>query len=365
MKILAFFLAAVTCAGCDAAMSPLHEAAISGDTQAVQAWIARKRSLDVTYDEPSHGVEGNASRMRGVTPLMLAAGAGQLEVVKLLVEGGANLYAEARPRDEAVVQDGRRNAFDYAIQHAVERGGDPQIAQYFWAKSDGVRFRGRLDRQIFAACARGCDDKAGSDARSNLALFLIDIAADEPRGRGISDAACYSLRPLEVLAFLEKHAVKFPKNTLHCAAYVSTVRSVHTPAERIAIASFFLDHGADIEDRGVNGYFTPLMGAAAAEDLEMVKFLLSRGANPNARNAVGLNSVIAAANHCAYGAPDAELEPKQKPQLAMVEYLVQAGADPKLPSSAAGAREVELMRNCCSRKPHSPTQRRICEVFGL
>jgi hypothetical protein len=358
-KILALLLAAAACAGCDAAMSPLHEAALSGNTQVVRAWIAQKRNLDVTFDEPSRGLEGNYARMREVTALMLASRTGQLEVVKLLVEGGANLYAEARPRDEVVAPDGRLNAFDYAVENAVEGrlGNGPEIVAYLWSKSDGVRFGSRLGRQILAACLRSCNDKAGGNTRTNPALFLIDIAPDGPRGWGIGQAACSSNQPMEVLAFLEKHAVKFPRNTLHCAAYGSNHnRSV---AERVAIVTFFLDHGADIEDLGF-GYSTPLMGAAAGERLEMVKFLLSRGANPNTRNSVGFNSVLSASNHCHGGGGDVG------PQLAVIEHLVSAGAETKLPAPGQGGRaEPQLLLECCRRTPQVPAQRRICEVFGL
>jgi hypothetical protein len=194
-------------------------------------------------------------------------------------------------------------------------------------------------------------------------LFLIGIAPDGPRGKGISEAACHSQRPLELLTFLDRHAVRFPKNTLHCAAYSPAVRSQRSAGERIAVVSFLLDHGADLEDPGVGS--TPLMGAAAAHDIEMVKFLLARGANPNARNSAGVTAIDLAANHCIYGGSATELEPRQKPQLAVVEDLARSGADATLYASESGRSQLQILTSCCNRKPHSGTQRRICEVFGL
>jgi hypothetical protein len=364
LRACAFVVLTAAAAGCDSgAMTPLHEAVVRGDAAAVQAWIARKGNLEVTIDEPSSGLEGNSGRLLGITPLLLAARIGRFDMVQLLVEGGANIYAEARPRDERPDWSYRRTAFDFAFEYTMERGGGAQTLAYLWKKSDGARFASRLDRQISYACSRYCNDKTGGDAQSNPALLLIGVAPDPFLGRGVSDAACSSQQPLELLAFLDKHKVRFPKNTLHCAAYGQSASS-RSLDERIDIATFFLDHGADIEDLGISGYSTPLMGAAAAHQLEMVKFLLARGANPNTRNSVGFNSAISAANNCAYGGTDAQVEPKQKPQLATIEYLVQAGAETKLPASAQ-ARGGLLLNECCSRKPHSPTQRRICEVFGL
>lgn len=358
---LAIVIMVAAAAGCDAGMGPLHEAAMTGNAEVVKSWIAQKRNLDVTFDEPSRGLEGNYSRARGVTALMMAARTGQFEIVKLLVEGGANLYAESHWPDGAHP----RNAFDYAVENAVQKSGNPEAVEYLWAKSDRVRFAARLDEHIAASCRRTCNDKSGGDARGNLALFLLGIAPDRQRGKGISEAACFSQQPLELLTFLDKHAVRFPKNTLHCAVYYPAVRSQHSPEERIAMASFFLDHGADPEDQIPGVGYTPLMGAASTHDIEMVKLLLARGANPNARNPAGVTAIGLAANICISGVGANDVEPRQKPQLAVIEYLAQSGADAKLYASESGRSQLQILTNCCSRQPHTGTQRRICEVFGL
>jgi len=341
-----------------AGMEPIHVAAATGDVAFVQSYIARKGKLDVTFDEPSRGLEGNSSLLRGVTPLMMAARGGQLEIVKLLVEAGANLYAEARPRDERPDWSYRRTVFDFAYENAMDRGVNAAaILEYLWSRSDGVRFAARLRQQISGACARYCDEKHGAD---NPALVLMNLAPDEPRGHGIGEAACMARRPLELLAFLEKRAVRFPKSTLHCAAYGSPARGLRTPEERIAIVAFFLERGADLEDLGINRFWTPLMGAAAASDIEMVKFLLSRGANPNTRNSAGFNAASAAVNSCVMSG--AASDPRQEAQLATLELLVQAGARAEAPT---GAGQGWLLPGCCKREPRSPAQRRICRVYGL
>jgi ankyrin repeat protein len=356
---LAMLAMAAGLAGCDAAMGPLHQAAMTGDAEFVKSWIVQKRNVDVTFDEPSRGLEGNYARAQGMTALMLAARAGQFDIVKLLAEGGANLYAESNWRDGSHP----RNAFDYAVEHAVERAGRLEAVEYLWRRSDGVRYTARLEEHVAASCRRTCNDKHGGDARSNLALFLIGIAPDRQRGIGISEAACYAQRPLELLAFLDKHAVRFPKNTLHCAAYFPAVRNLRSREERIAMVSFFLDRGADLEDSGAG--HTPLTGAAATHDPEMVEFLLARGANPNARNATGITAIGLAANSCVFGGSASELEPRQKPQLAVIETLVRAGADARLYASASGRSQLQILTSCCDRKPHTGTQQRICAVFGL
>lgn len=335
------------------AMGPLHEAALTGNTDVVRSWIARKRSLDVTYDEPSRGLEGNYARARGITALMVAAQVGRLEIATLLVEGGANLYAESRLRDGS----DPRTAFDYAVT-----AGHLAIAEYLWTRSDGVRLAGRLDRHIFEACGRGCDDRFGTDARTNMALFLIGITRDERAlGKGLGDAACFAAQPRRLLDFLARHRVPVPRNTLHCIAYNHTIREIRPVQDRLAVATFFLDRGADPNDFPA----PPLRGAAAAHDVEMVTLLLARGADPNLTAPDGMTPIAAAANSCVHGDIPAQAEPRQRSQLAVIERLVGAGAQTRLPTGGSAPAQLRLLKDCCARQPQTPTQRRICETFGL
>lgn len=352
LRLLA--VVAMACAaGTGHAMGPLHKAAATGNIEAVKSWIAKKHDLDVTFDEASGGTEGSATRSLGVTALMLASQRGELEVVKLLVEAGADLYAESRGHDGT----NPRNAFDYAVG-----AGRIATAQYLWAKSDGTGFAGRLDKHIAESCQLGCDERSGSDARNNLALFLMSITRDEAMlGKGIGEAVCFARQPLKLLAFLEIHGVRFPRNTLHCITYNPTIRSLRSAQERIAIASVLLEHGADLNDLP----YTPLRGAAAAHDLEMVRFLLLRGANPNLRNADGMTPLTAAANSCTHGGSADELEPRLKQQLNVINVLMQAGADTRLLASTGERSRLQSLTDCCAREPRSATQRKICRVFGL
>lgn len=55
--------------------------------------------------------------------------------------------------------------------------------------------------------------------------------------------------------------------------------------DRYAVIELLLDFGADIQQRGVNGY-TPLHYAAATRDLQGIELLIARGADPDARTDV-------------------------------------------------------------------------------
>jgi len=70
------------------------------------------------------------------------------------------------------------------------------------------------------------------------------------------------------------------------AGFPSLIAALSTERkDKGAIVEMLLSFGADIQQRGVNGY-TPLHYAAALNDVKLVHLLLSRGADPNARTDV-------------------------------------------------------------------------------
>jgi ankyrin repeat protein len=339
-------------AACQSEMTPLHRAAMSGDAETVRSYVKDRRNLDPRWDQPSRGLEGNYANLVDVTPLMLAARNGQLETVKLLVEGGADLYAQANTQ----LRGDPLTAFDFSVQ-----GGHVPVADYLWKRSDGRRLDGRLMSHISNACVFNCKEGAGSDATTNIALYLISIASDEVAGGGVGSAVCASPKAFEMLQFVEKHAARPPRNTLHCIAYGTYSR--HRPfEERKAILAWMLDHGAPINGRLYGS--TPLAGAAAAHDLDTARLLVERGADPNLAGSSGIPPIAAAANTCVH-APSADyVDDRMRAQLAVVQYLAPL-SDRTLYTSQDVLKKGYLIGQCCARQPQTPTQRRVCEVFGL
>jgi hypothetical protein len=135
--------------------------------------------------------------------------------------------------------------------------------------------------------------------------------------------------------------------------------------QEAAIARFLLDNGADANDFQKTGASTrtPLMSAAAGQDVDLVKLLLSRGADPNARDERAETAVSLAASTC-LRLPSNATEPQikavaaqQKAQLSVVEALLQAGA------RASGGTESGSVANCCGHQPQTETQMSICKLL--
>jgi ankyrin repeat protein len=340
-------------AACGDTMSPLHVAVLGGDKAVVRKWVADKRNLDVTYDEKTRGLEGNYARRLRITPLMVAAGMGQFGMVKLLVEGGANVYAESGTQ----VPGEPRTAFDDAVD-----AGRADIARYLWEHSDRVRLGPRLERQIEQACRTHCNTASGTDANANLALFLLSISSESQRGRGIGKALCTVDPGSPQARFVAEHVKPFPRGTLQCVAFDATARAVRTQAQRAAMIDWQLSHGADLDHAGIG--YTPLMGAASAQDLPMLRFLLARGAQPNRANDHGLTAIGVAAGSCVMGGPEPDTERRMQPQVDVIEALLRAGADTRIYTAELVAKNVPLLSQCCNRQPRPLAQTRICEVFG-
>jgi ankyrin repeat protein len=166
----------------------------------------------------------NSGQRSGQKPLHYAAIAGNAEIVALLLDHGARINAE---------DDEHKTALVYA-----QESGNQEIVDIL-AKRGGARVD--YEREAMEAIER--DD--GSRLEELLAQKLLDSKAPDAQ-------------------------------LLHCAA----------GAGNVAIAQMLLLQGAKIDAMGNEG--TPLHYAANRRQVEMVRFLVSKGANPNAKDKWGV-----------------------------------------------------------------------------
>ena len=182
-------------------------AARTGSAAAVRALLARNANVNATESE------------RKQTALMWAVSQRHPEIVKLLLDRGADLQARTAVRKLTVMLDqgppGVKTAKEHA--HQIEAGGSTAL--------------------LFAA--------SSGDVES--ARLLLD------RGADVNDTAADGNSALVLAAF-----------------------SGHGPVARLLI-----ERGADPNAAGAG--YTALHAAVLRGDAETVKALLARGANPNAR----------------------------------------------------------------------------------
>lgn len=284
---------------------PLLEAVKKGDVQEVRSILAspafNKRDID------DRGTTGDF-------PLVVAARRGNLEIVKLLIEHGAET--------DVGKKDGERTPL---LEAAA--GGYTDIARYLISKGADVNARGKGLTPLLAACAGGVNFGPPGDKPKTIRILLENGAdvnvQDESWLKSGRTPLMYAVLRGDaelVQALLDKGARLDLKNkdgdtALSLAGkegleYITQL--LENPAGRNAKANAdpertpllkavrkgrldkvkaLIDRGADVNLRTPSGS-TPLMYAADRGKPDIVRFLLKRGADVNAKNGTNNTALI-------------------------------------------------------------------------
>jgi len=292
----------------------LHTCARAGNVDGTKALIARGASLDA------------GDNWRGQTPLMWATAQKHPDVMRVLIEAGADV-----------------NARSTIIAWERQRTSEPRDK---WLPPGG------LTPLLFAA-REGCVD---------CTKVLLSSGADP----NIVDPDQYT--PL-VMALINGHfdvagalidaganvdmQDKVGRTPLWAAVDAHTIPSSNRPAPRetddtlssLDIITKLLDRGAKVDvplraqvpyrtklDRGGDGVLgvgtTPLLRAAKAGDVPVINMLLAKGANPRAVTTRGnVNAIMMAANVSAREEDMTGRNKTQKEAIESIRLLLAAGTD--------------------------------------
>lgn len=279
-------------------------AASVGDLDRVRELLNQDPALSNRLSEYVAGYIGSGA------PLMNAAARGHLEVVKLMLERGAdpNLPEEGvAPRGHALYSAAANGHYEIA-KLLLEHGAypNPEVESSADALSRAVMNSDQ--RMIDLLCSYGASRAVHllayyGDVKTAAAVFAANPAlADDPEA--LSNAASEGQEAF--VRLLLRYQPDLPKRlTFPAWAVGAKTRALNellfqhgmdpsqpdwlriTPLHQFARkgdvenAALFLDHGADLHARDEDICSTPLGWAAKFGQIAMVELLLQRGARPN------------------------------------------------------------------------------------
>jgi ankyrin repeat protein len=258
-----------------------------------------------------HGADVNAKERRGQTALMWAAAEGQAEVVRLLIQAGANL--------EATLADSGFNAFFFAV-----RDGRAETVQAFLKA--GVDVNSTMEpRRVTGKSARKGTSAlplAVENGHFNLAIDLLQAGADPNDQRS-------GFTPLHILSWVRKpqRGEDDGDPSPMGSGNLNSLQFIRELVKRGADVNARLAMG-----RGGLGKFnlkgvTPFFLAASTADLAYMKLLVELGANPAMTNVDGCTPLIAACGIGVGSAAANEVAGEEPEVLEVAQYLLKLGAD--------------------------------------
>jgi len=278
----------------------LFEAARKADVEQVRLLIAEGAEIDARWGDVYNKNEEfpSAAYRQGYitsTPLWHAVDAGKIEVVKLLVEAGADVNAGQWPPLCQALYEKKMAIAEYLINHGAnvnypEDWGPLQEAACYSIEmvkllvAKGANVNGGRQPTIHAGIRSGYRE---------IVEFLIqhgaDVNAKDQWGRGYTPLQRAAIRgkPELVKLLLEADADMSVKNDRgQSALHVSLdIRNSDYPQykQSNAAVELLLAKGADVNLKDKDGR-TPLHLAAESADGDIIKLLLDKGAEVNAKD---------------------------------------------------------------------------------
>ena len=261
-----------------------------------------------------HGGDINARNKNACTPLHSAVLYGRLEVVRVLLDNGANAKLEIEEGATAlhIVSPGKYDSEKHRVGIArllLERGGDVNARnKNTFTPLHVAVFNGRLEvvRVLLDNGANAMlETEEGATALHFVSLGKYDSEEHRvgitrlllERGGDVNARKKNRLTPLhsavlygrlEVARVLLDHDANAKLETEggETALHIVSRGEYDSEEHRVGIARLLLEHGVDVHapDKYLN---TPLHQAALSGRLEITQLLLDYGANPNVENKQG------------------------------------------------------------------------------
>jgi ankyrin repeat protein len=251
------------------------------------------------------GADANAPTTNGTTPLMLAAAAGKPAAVAALIGHGANVNAKETVKGETALTFAAAFGRADVIRVLTAHGADVTVTTKAIDLADFAK-----EEQERLAAERGLNN-GGRGGRGNAAAGRGG-APQGPQVAGVNRQYNYT----ELVGFWGGLA------PMHLAARQGQLESVKA----------LMEAGADVNQRGAGDPITPLLIATMNGHFDLAKYLVEHGADPNLAQSNGATPLYAALNcqwsdKALYPQPRA-YEQQHASYLDLMKTLLEKGANP-------------------------------------
>jgi ankyrin repeat protein len=300
--------------------TPLLMASRNGDAAMIDALL-------------SNGADVKDKTTTGVTPLMFAAESGHVDAVKLLLDKGADVNAKENARGETALTFAAANGRTDVIRLLTARGANVKVT----TKVVDLTAYTKEEQEKFAAIvATGAPPNSGvrasegakasqgsqSSQPAQASRGSQPAPAAQPQGRGGRGGAPQIAGVTRQYLYNELVGAQGGLTPLLLAARQGQLDAVKA----------LLDAGADVNQVSAGDKTSPILIATINGRFDVAKFLLDQGANPNLAADNGATPLYAALNvqwapKALYPQPRA-YEQQQITYLDLMKALLDKGANP-------------------------------------
>jgi ankyrin repeat protein len=314
----------------------------SADGTTALHWAVNAANADAVELLLEAGANPDASNRYGVTPLFNAVTSGNAAIVEALLAAGANVN-QALLEGETVLMTASRAGNAPIVKALLAHGADPAARENFHGETALIWAAAENQAAVVTALLEA---GAGVDTRSTPTQFARRSAGLSLLPQGSWTPLMYAARDgaFDAATVLVKHQADLnladPDGT---TALVFAIINYHYD-----LAAMLLEHGADpdiADASGMNALFAavdmkslpwtfgrPQLTPAPQMDVsELIKLMLAKGADPNARLLKALMQRAHTDGDPAVGAgATAYMRAAKAGDLETMRLLTERGADPNL-----------------------------------